>query len=70
MKTRTTWFDVLYTQNQLVLLAYFTDCSSLGIQFAPFLCFFELPTDVTFLHTQKIVHVSFPPPFFFLNFEL
>lgn len=35
----------------------------------PFLCFFELPTDVTFLHTQKIVHVSFPPPpLLFLKF--
>lgn len=36
----------------------------------PFLCFFELQTDVTFLHTQKIVHVSIPPPHFLKNFEL
>lgn len=57
MKTRTKWFDILYTQNQLVLLAYFTDCSSLGIQFVPFPLFFWIANRCYF--SSYLVRVSF-----------
>lgn len=72
MKTRTTWFDVLYTQNQLVLLAYFTDCSSLGIQFAPLPLFFWIANRCYFSSYTKDCSCLIPPPptfFKILNFE-
>lgn len=64
MKTRTKWFDILYTQNQLVLLAYFTDCSSLGIQFAPFPLFFWIANRCYFSSYRKDFSCLIFFPFF------